>query len=182
MNYDGRDGAESKHISFKISLMDQNMDFMKRWIRLFKYNHARIDIRGTKSLRNPHVWKLIWVFHEANYSFHSTAKHKDVSWNLQRYMDQFYKPRHRSVPWCGCHDIGDSCGVDTKCFGVPQLLNWAEAHLCSTEHISSEFQLKKLWKNNIFSIRIFSSSVTPFFLIGTPIEFPRKVRLNFTTI
>ncbi len=35
-------------------------------------------------------------------------------------------------------------------------MNWADAHLCSAEHTSNKFQLKKLWKINIFINSLFS--------------------------
>ncbi len=133
--------------------LDEKMNFTKRWIRIFKYTHARIGIKGTKRLHkcNPQVRKLIWVFTGASYTFHSMAEHKDVSCNLQWYMDQFYKPWHRNFSWSGCHGQGDSYRIDTKFWGAlaPSLLhiNRDKAHLCSTEHISNKFQLKKLWKN-----------------------------------
>ncbi len=55
-------------------------------------------------------------------------------------------PRRRRFLW-RIHDI----------FGVPQLLSWciwiwAEAHLCSTEHISNKFQLKKQLFQQAFSV------------------------------
>ncbi len=82
---------------------------MKIWVRLFKYTRARIGIRGTKRLHkfNPYVRKLIWVFPGASYSFHVMAEHKDGRCNLQWYIDQFYKPRHKNFSQRGCHSMED---------------------------------------------------------------------------
>ncbi len=96
-----------------------NYLWTRKWISWkdeLGHTHARIGISGTKRLYkcNPHVRKLIWVFPGASYSFHSMAEYKDVSCNLQWYMDQFCKLRHRSSSWHGCHGIGDSYGMDTK--------------------------------------------------------------------
>ncbi len=69
-------------------------------IKLFEYTHVRISIRGTEGLHkcNPHVWKLIWVFSGASYSFHSMAEHKDVSCNLQWFISQFYMCHGTGAP------------------------------------------------------------------------------------
>ncbi len=150
--------------------MDQKTDFIKRWIGLFEYTHARTGIGGTKRLHkcNPHIRKLIWVFPGASYFFHSMAGHQDVSCNLQWFMDQFYKPRHSCFSWRGCHGVGDSYGVDTKflgCLSSCLWCAWIEPRLiymfCWThkQYISTE----KTLKEQLFQVAFSALQKVPFF-------------------